>query len=229
MSEIHKALAGATIVFDLDGTLVDTAPDLVRALNQVLGEQNISSAPPEAVRHLVGHGARALIEGGAALAGVHIEATRLDDLTERFIDIYRSDIAQLSRPFPGAESMLDSLMGAGATLAVCTNKRTQLSIELLEALGLAFRFAAIVGSDAVSRRKPDPVHLTETVRLAGGRTDRCVMVGDTASDVDAARAAGIPVIAVAFGYGDSTALKADAVVTECSQLPKEAARLLLIR
>jgi len=223
-----RALAGATIVLDLDGTLVDTAPDLLRALNAVLTEEGLPQVSDAAVRHLVGHGARALIEGAAAHLGVSLAPTRLEPLTERFVEFYRADIAALSRPFPGAEAALDALLGAGAILAVCTNKRTQLSIELLEALGLAFRFAAIVGSDAVERRKPDPLHLLETIRRASGQPHRAVMIGDTAADIAAAKAAGAPSIAVRFGYGEADSLGADALMDTFSQLPNIAARLLEI-
>lgn len=222
-------LSGALIVFDLDGTLVDTAPDLLRALNAVMAEEGLPPAPDSAVRHLVGHGARALLESGAALAGAELAAEQLDRLTERFIELYRKDIAALSRPFPGAEAAMNELMGAGATLAVCTNKRTRLSVELLEALGLAFRFAAIVGADSVSRRKPDPLHLLETIRLAGGQVERSVMVGDTLSDVAAAKSAGVPSIAVSFGYGDEQLLGADAVIASFSELPPCARGLLAER
>lgn len=212
-------LQGATIVFDLDGTLVDTAPDLLRALNAVLVEAGLRPAPEAAVRHLVGHGARAMLEGGAALAGIRLPGERLDALTERFVEIYRADIALLSRPFPGAEAALDTLMAEGALLAVCTNKRTQLAIQLLEELGLAFRFAAIVGADAVPSRKPDPAHLIETVHRAGGAATRAIMVGDSAADIAAAKGAGIPVVAVTFGYGeDVETLEPDHILADFASL-----------
>lgn len=221
MSTAAFDLAGAAILFDLDGTLVDTAPDLVRALNAVLVEEGRPAVPLEAVRTRVGHGARALLEAGGRLGEAPFEVERLDALTERFVEIYRADIAAHSRPFPGAEALLDQLLGAGATLAVCTNKRTLLSIELLEAMGLAFRFAAIVGADAVSARKPHPAHVLETLARAGGKARRAVMIGDTAPDVQAAKAAGVPVIAVDFGYADDArALGADAVISHFQEAPR---------
>lgn len=223
----NTRFSGATLVFDLDGTLVDTAPDLIRALNAVLREESIPLPDADGIRHLVGHGARALLERGAAHAGVLLEGSRLDRLTERFITHYRADIALLSRPFPGAPAALDTLAQAGATLAVCTNKRTDLSIELLEALGLRSQFRAIVGADAVAHRKPDPEHLLETISRVGGTRSRAIMIGDTDSDILAARAAKIPSIAVRFGYTQYVdALRADAILEDYSALSGLIARLL---
>lgn len=211
MTRTH--LHGSTIVFDLDGTLVDTAPDLIRALHQVLREESIPLPAPAGLRHLVGHGARALIHRGAAEAGVELTAPRLDALTERFIAHYRADIAALSRPFPGAEAALETLHQAGAILAVCTNKRTELSVELLTALRLQHRFRAIVGADAVTRRKPDAEHLLQTISRAGGSPSAAIMIGDTDADILSARAAGVASIAVRFGYtADVETLGADAVL-----------------
>ena len=128
---LHAGLRGATIAFDLDGTLVDTAPDLGGALNVVLMEQGLASAPLDTVRHLVGRGARALIGRGFALAGEPLDEDRLSSLTPRFIEAYRARIAEGSRPYPNLESTLDVLAGAGARLCVCTNKRTDLSLAQL--------------------------------------------------------------------------------------------------
>lgn len=219
--------SGTTIVFDLDGTLVDTAPDLIRALHAVLAEEAIPLPASEGIRHLVGHGARALLERGAAQAGVVLEGSRLDGLTDRFIAHYRADIALLSRPFAGAQAALEALTQAGAILAICTNKRTDLSIELLTALGLQDQFRAIVGADAVAHRKPHPEHLVETIARAGGTPNRAIMIGDTSSDILAARAAHIPSIAVRFGYTlDVDGLGADAIMEDYSELAGLIARLL---
>ncbi len=221
-------LAGATIVFDLDGTLVDTAPDLIRALNATLDLEGLPRCAPDTVRALVGQGARALIERGAALSGARFEPRKLDALTEAFIGFYRADIAGGSRPFPGAEAALDALAAAGARLAVCTNKRTDLSVALLDALNLSARFAAIVGADAVRERKPHPGHFLETVARAGGDPGRALMVGDSEADVAAAQAAGAPVAAVRFGYGPDPveSLGADAVLETYAHLPALARRFL---
>lgn len=221
-------LAGATIVFDLDGTLVDTAPDLLRALNATLDLEGLPRAPASAMRHLVGQGARALIERGAALSGAHFSADRLAQLTEAFIHFYREDIAAESRPFEGVEAALDALRAGGAILAVCTNKRTDLSVALLRALALEHRFSAIVGADAVSQRKPHPDHLREAVARAGGSARRAMMVGDSIADVGAAKAASIPVAVVPFGYADQdpAGLGADAVLHRFEDLAALARRWL---
>ncbi len=224
-------LADATIVFDLDGTLVDTAPDLVRALNQTLDLEGLPRMKVEAVRTLVGRGARTLIESAAGLSGVNFAAERLDALTRDFIGFYRDDIARDSQPFPGAIEALEALANLGAKLSVCTNKRTDLSVQLLEALGMAQRFSAIVGADAVADRKPHPDHYRAAVSRAGGVVRRSLMIGDTIADVAAARAAGAPVIAVAFGYCDTdpATLGADVLLRQFSDLTPVARRLLAAR
>lgn len=223
-----SALAGATIVFDLDGTLVDTAPDLVAALNRTMAAEGLPAVRLETVRKLVGQGARALIERSGAMHGAAFAPERLDALTQRFVAIYAADIAAASRPFPGAIEALDEIAAAGARLAVCTNKRTDLSLMLLDALGLSARFAAIVGADAVSDRKPHPLHYRTAVQRAGGEASRSLMVGDTAADIDAARAAGAPSIAVGFGYCEAGAesLGADLLIQHFSELTSACRRLL---
>ncbi len=228
---ISGELADATIVFDLDGTLVDTAPDLVRALNQTLDLEGLPRMKLETVRTLVGRGARTLIERAAEYSGVAFAEERLQALTREFIGFYREDIARDSTPFPGAEDALTALAGLGAKLAICTNKRTDLSVQLLEALGLAQRFSAIVGADAVAERKPHPDHYNAAVARAGGTVQRSLMVGDTAADVAAARGAGAPVIVVAFGYSDVGAetLGADALLRQFSDLAPVSRRLLAAR
>jgi len=222
------SLAGATIAFDLDGTLVDTAPDLVGTLNVLLRQEGVAPLALEAARAMIGRGARALIQRGFEASGVPLEEPRLSALFDRFIDHYRTHIADLSRPFPGVVQALDDLAAAGARLAVCTNKRTDLSVALLETLGLADRFAAIVGADAVAAAKPDPGHLIAAIQRAGGQTDRAVMVGDSVSDAGAARAAGVPLVLVSFGYTDIPAhdLAPDILIDHFDALPGACARLL---
>lgn len=196
------ALAGAVIAFDLDGTLVDTAPDLIGVLNQILAEHGHAGVPLGAARTVVGHGARAMLERGFAAAGETLAPARTDALFTRFIDLYAPRIALESRPFPGVLEALDHFEAAGARLAVCTNKRTDLSLALLDALDLTRRFAAIVGPDAAGVAKPDPRHLVAAIEAAGGAAGRALMVGDSSPDIGAARAAGVPVVAVSFGYSD---------------------------
>lgn len=221
-------LAGATVVFDLDGTLVDTAPDLVRALNATMDLEGLPPVRLDVVRGMVGRGARVLIERASALAGASFADDRLEELTRSFIAFYRADIAAESKPFPGAVEAMDALADAGATLSVCTNKRTDLSVQLLDALNLSARFAAIVGADAVADRKPHPDHFRAAVTRAGGTVSRAVMVGDTATDLSTARAAGAPAVMVAFGYGaPGETESADALITHFSELAPICGRLLV--
>jgi len=222
------SLAGATLAFDLDGTLVDTAPDLVGAVNGLLREEALPALPLSSARLLVGRGARVLIERGFSLAGAPLDPAATPELVARFIAIYRARIADESRPFEGVEAALDALAEAGATLCVCTNKPTDLSLALLNALGMTYRFAAVIGADRAPAPKPDPRHLTAAIAAAGGRLDRAVLVGDSINDVDAARAAGTPSIVVSFGYTEIAAaeLGGDHLIDHFRQLPALAARLL---
>lgn len=221
-------LAGAVVAFDLDGTLVDTAPDLVGSLNAVLAERRLPALPLETARLMVGRGARALIERGFAAAGEPLDGEEATALVERFIEIYRGRIADQSRPFDGVEPALDALAAQGAVLAVCTNKRTDLSLALLDALDLTRRFAAVVGADRAPAPKPDGRHLIAAVGEAGGRIDRAILVGDSASDVGAARAAGAPSVVVGFGYTEIAPadLGGDHLIEHFAELPALAARLL---
>ena len=221
------SLAGATIVFDLDGTLIDTAPDLVGTLNFLLEQEGIAPLPMAEARDLIGRGARALIAKGFAAAGSPLDAARLDPLFARFIAHYRTRIADESLPFPGLIEALDALEAAGALLAVCTNKRTDLSEALLTALNLVSRFKAIVGADLAPTPKPDASHLLLAIASAGGDRGRAIMVGDSASDAGAARAAGTPSVLVSFGYTDVPVaeLGGDVVIDRFDQLPDACATL----
>lgn len=191
-----------TIVFDLDGTLVDTAPDLIGALNHVLQREGLPPVPPQAARNMIGAGARKLLERGLEAEGRTFGVADMNRMTADFIDYYADHIADESRPFEGLEAALDHLAGRGHLLAVCTNKLEWLSKRLLEKLGLSRRFAAICGADTFGVQKPDPTILRETVARAGGRLSASIMVGDAGTDVGVARRAGIPVIGVGFGYTD---------------------------
>lgn len=221
-------LAGAVIAFDLDGTLVDTAPDLIGTLNVILAEHGHAGLPLEASRWLVGRGARVLLERGFGAAGEAVAAERMEALFAQFIALYRGRIAAESRPYPGVVAALDHLADAGARLAVCTNKPTGLSRALLDELGLAARFAAIVGPDLAGVAKPDGRHLAYAVDAAGGTLARSLMVGDAITDVGVARACAVPVVVVSFGYTDIPVreLGADAVIDHFDEVAGAAGRLL---
>lgn len=200
MADARSALAGATIAFDLDGTLVDTAPDLIGALNGLLAEEGLPALPLEAARPFIGHGGLRLIERGFRAAGAALDEARTPALFERFVSGYLARIADESRPFPGVARALDRLRAQGARLCVCTNKRTDLSLALLNALDLTRRFEAVVGADSAPARKPDPRHLAAAIAAAGGSPKRAVMVGDAATDAGAARGLGAGLVLVSFGY-----------------------------
>ncbi|ACG78402.1 phosphoglycolate phosphatase [Phenylobacterium zucineum HLK1] len=221
-------LEGAVVAFDLDGTLVDTAPDLIGTLNVLLAEEGVRPFPLEQARPFIGKGARWLIERGFAEAGAPLEAERVPALFDRFIAHYLEHIADESRPFPGCVEALDVLRGAGARLAVCTNKLTGLSASLLDALGLADRFEVIVGADAAPAIKPDPRHLAAAVEAVGGQMGRTIMVGDAATDAGAARAAGAGLILVSFGYTETPVaeLDPDVLIHHFDELPGACERLL---
>ena len=215
-------------MFDLDGTLIDTAPDLIGALNAVLAEQNLPPVALSDTRHLVGHGAKTMIERGFARAGAPLPPEKIPALFDRFIELYLGRIAQDSVMFDELETTLDLLAAQGAKLAVCTNKRTDLSLALLDATGLTWRFAAVVGPDMAPAPKPDPRHLLTAIAMAGGSVERALMVGDSISDVLAAKAADVPVAVVSFGYTETPAheLGGDVLIDHFTELPAIARRLL---
>jgi phosphoglycolate phosphatase len=227
-ASIATALQGATIIFDLDGTLVDTAPDLVRALNTVMEADGFPTVPAADVRAMVGRGARALLRRAYARSGTAMPEPVLDQRVARFLAAYDAHIAELSRPFPGAEESVETLARSGAISVIATNKPQRLTDHLLEALGWSGLFQRVVGADSASRRKPHAAHL---IAAAGGadRLVRAMMIGDSDVDVAAARAAGVPVAVMRHGYSETPAdrLGADRVLDNLSQTP--AAALELIR
>ena len=193
-------LQGASIVFDLDGTLVDSAPDLTGALNHVLTLHGRAPIEQNAVRNLIGHGAAALIKAGMAATGDPVEEERLPDLLGTFLEHYEWHIADNSVPYAGVVDAIDHLRAAGAKLGVCTNKREKYALALLKALELESRFHAILGADSLEVHKPDPGHLLGTIEKMGGTPERTIMIGDSETDVATAMAANIPCIVVSFGY-----------------------------
>jgi len=210
-----------TIVFDLDGTLVDTAPDLINALNFILDREGLPAVPLASARNMIGAGARKLIERGLELEGRAASVPDITRLTADFIDYYAAHIADASRPFDGLEAALDELAGRGYRLAVCTNKLEWLSKRLLDELGLSPRFAAICGADTFGVAKPDPAILRQTIARAGGNPSAAIMVGDAGTDIGVARRTGVPVIGVSFGYTDvpMADLKPDRLIAHMGELP----------
>jgi phosphoglycolate phosphatase len=191
---------GRAVVLDLDGTLVDTAPDLAAATNHVLGQHGRRPVSLDEIRVMVGQGARKMLLKGFAATGEPLPEERIEPLYADFVAFYRDHIAERSSPFPGAVAFLDLCRAAGIRLAICTNKLEALSVKLLGELGLAGYFGAVIGSDTLGIAKPDAAPYREAVRRAGGRLASSVMIGDSATDVLMAKAAGVPVIAVTFGY-----------------------------
>ena len=188
------------VLFDLDGTLIETAPDLVGTLNAVFAREGLPPVPYEQGRTMIGSGARVMISRGLEAEGRTVSPAQLDRLFADFLEHYSAHIADKSKPFPGLEDALDELTKDGFMLAVCTNKLEGLSVKLLNALGLAKRFVKICGQDTYGVQKPAPDMLLKTIAAAGGDIAHAIMVGDSEPDIRAAQRAGIPVIAVNFGY-----------------------------
>jgi phosphoglycolate phosphatase len=210
-----------TIVFDLDGTLIDTAPDLIDTLNITLQQEGLRPLAFADARPMIGGGARRMIEQALAAEGRTTVKADLDRMFASFIEYYAAHIADRSRPFPRLEETLDDLTAAGHGLAVCTNKLEWLAVKLLKTLGLAERFAAICGQDTFKVQKPNPEILLGTIRKAGGEPKQAVMVGDSGTDIRTARAANVPVVAVDFGYAEApiATLKPDRIISSYAELP----------
>ena len=209
-----------TLVFDLDGTLVDTAPDLVAATNHVMARLGLRDVSETSIRPFVGHGALAMVERAAASQGRDLGKQELHDLFEVFIAHYIANIAELSRPYAGVIAALDVCVDEGAKLAVCTNKIEAHARALLHELDMTRYFGAIAGRDSLHVCKPDPGHLVGTIALAGGQLAKSIMIGDSETDVRTAKSAKIPVIAVDFGYSAEpvASFAPDAVISDYRDL-----------
>ena len=221
-------MAAPTIVFDLDGTLIDTAPDLIDTLNVVFAREGWQPVRYETARNLIGGGARGMIARGIAAEGIAVAPAKVEQLFADFIAHYTEHIADRSQPFPGLTDALDVLTSGGCRFAVCTNKLERLSVLLLKHLKLADRFAAICGQDTFGMQKPDPEVLRRTIAAAGGSLTHAIMIGDSLTDIRTARAAGIPVIAVDFGYSERpvSELGPDRIISHFAQLPSAIAAIL---
>lgn len=188
------------VIFDLDGTLVDTAPDLMRATNHVLEGLGRRPVGLDEVRVFAGHGARAMITRGLAATGGMPDGFDVEPHFRAFIASYAADIAGNSVMFPGVLVLLERLQREGIAMGVCTNKRKSLSLALLDALGMSKYFGSVVGADTLGISKPDPRPFHESVKRLGLRVPNAILVGDSEIDVLTARAANVPVICVSFGY-----------------------------
>ncbi len=217
-----------TIVYDLDGTLADTAGDLMAALNAVLGREGLAPLPIANGRSMVGGGARALIERGFAASGRTLDPQKVEALFGDFLAHYNAHIADLTQLYPGVETALAAFARAGWRQAVCTNKMEGSAKLLIERLGVAERFAFICGQDTFGVGKPDPTPLIKTIAACGGANERAIVVGDSAIDIKTARAAGLPVIAVDYGYTDVPVAKLgpDRVISHFDELMEACGALL---
>jgi len=217
-----------TLVFDLDGTLIDTAPDLIETLNVIFAREGLPPVDYATARNLIGGGAKAMIVRGLEADGAAVVPAKLEQMFDDFIAYYSAHIADHSQPFPGLIDALDVLAARGCQFAVCTNKLEQLSVLLLGKLKLADRFKAICGQDTFRIQKPDPEILRRTIAAAGGSLQHAIMIGDSATDIRTARAAGIPVIAVDFGYSESPVAEfgPDRVISHFAELPAAVAAFI---
>ncbi|MFT7576480.1 MAG: phosphoglycolate phosphatase [Alphaproteobacteria bacterium] len=204
-----------TVVFDLDGTLIDTAPDLILATNHVLENAGYQPVSPDFIRPYISYGTRVMITEGVKHQGREISSAHLDELFSELITFYSANISVASRPFPGLIDVLDTLRARGTTIAICTNKLEAMARLLMEQLKLTSYFTVITGRDTFPICKPDPEHLFGAIRLADGAPRHSVMVGDSTTDHATAKAAGIPIIGVTFGYTDipMTELECDATIS----------------
>ncbi|MBX4898056.1 HAD family hydrolase [Rhizobium bangladeshense] len=217
------------VVFDLDGTLLDTHTDLVESLNHTIAALGLEPVTYDDLTHLVGQGARVMIERACRLRGHPLSADTLPPLVERFVAHYAGNMPGHTQPYPGLIAAMDLLKSGGYRLAVCTNKMESLARGLLEKLGLTGYFDAITGGDTFEYRKPDARHLTSTIERAGGDVSQTVMVGDSINDIAVAKNAGVPSIAVPFGYSDVpvNTLGPDHIITHFDELTTELVERLL--
>ena len=211
------------VIFDLDGTLLDTAPDLMASLNYTIDAIGLEPVAYEDVTFLVGAGARTMIDRALELRDTVLSTAEKERLFERFLDHYGGSMPGETLPYPGVLDAMDRLEAAGMSMAICTNKVETLAKRLLTVLGLAHRFAAITGGDTFAVRKPDGDHLHGTIGKAAGCRHTTVMVGDSINDMEAARNAGVPSIAVPFGYSDVAVetLRPDRIIRHYAELTPE--------
>jgi phosphoglycolate phosphatase len=220
-------MAAPTIVFDLDGTLIDTAPDLVDTLNVIFAREGFAPLPYATARNLIAGGTRVMIGRALEVKGRNLPPAKLEQMFADFIAYYSEHLADQSRPFPGLTYALDVLASRGCRFAVCTNKLERLSVLLLDKLKLRDRFTAVCGQDTFGIQKPDPEILRHTVAAADGTLQNVVMIGDSITDIRTARAAGVPIVAVDFGYSERPIAEfgPDRTISHFAELPASIAAI----
>lgn len=211
------------VIFDLDGTLVHSAPDLLDSLNFCLQQNGLATYEPEDIRRLVGMGGRIMIERALTYQNIDFDDDKIASFLQIFLKHYEQNMPGKTTFYDGVDQCLDNLKEAGFMLAVCTNKHEKLARHLLNSLGEAQRFEVIVGGDSFAYHKPNPRHIISTIELAGGDLERAIMIGDSRADILAAQGADIPVIAVDFGYTDQPvqSFKPTKTISHFNQLTPE--------
>lgn len=217
-----------TFVFDMDGTLADTNADLVPVLNRTIAPLGLEPLSAQCVGHTTGKGAKAMIQRAFDHNKVRLEEQVLEDLFKTFIADYEANLTTNTRLYDGAHSVIEKLRDQGQILAVCTNKMEHMAVKFLQELKLDHHFSAILGGNSLEWRKPDARHLFRTIEKAGGRRDKAIMIGDSVTDIDAAKNANIPVIAVDFGYSERPVheYEPDVVISHYDELLAAAAKII---